>query len=121
MGRGQGMGGGFAQQQPVSMPQQTSQGPTKQDELAMLKQQAETIGQQMQQIHARIQQLEQQKVGTIGAKVDVERCTGCGACVDVCPTEAISLGNGRAVIDASACTACGLCVQECPTDAISLG
>ena len=120
MGRGQGMGGGLPQQQPAPMPQQASQGATQQDELAMLRQQADTIGQQMQQIHARIQQLEQQKAGTIAARVDVERCTGCRVCVDVCPTAAISVSNGTAVIDTSACNACGLCVQECPADAISL-
>jgi len=121
MGGGQGMGSGFPQRQPAPMPQQAPQGATTQDELAMLRQQAEAIGQQMQQIHARIQQLEQQKTGTIAARVDVERCTGCGACVDVCPAGAISLVDGTAVIDTRSCTACSLCVHECPTDAISLG
>ena len=56
-GRGQGMGGGFAQQ-PAAMPQQPAQPLTRNDELAMLKQQA--IAQQMQQIQQRIQELEQE-------------------------------------------------------------
>lgn len=58
-GRGQGMGAGFAQG-PVSMPQQPAQDLTQGDELAMLKQQAEAMSQQMQQIQDRIRQLEQE-------------------------------------------------------------
>jgi len=51
--------------------------------------------------------------------VDVEECTGCGDCVEVCPLEAISLNDGKAVID-DVCTECGLCLDECPNDAISV-
>jgi len=58
-GRGQGMGGGFAQG-PAAMPQQPAQATSKDDELAMLKQQAEAMAQQMQQIQQRISQLEQE-------------------------------------------------------------
>ena len=56
----------------------------------------------------------------MAAKIDSEKCTGCGVCVDVCPLEAISLNDGIAVIDEDSCTECGLCVDECPNDAISL-
>lgn len=56
----------------------------------------------------------------MAAKIDSEKCTGCGVCVDVCPLEAISLNNRIAVIDEDTCTECGLCVNECPNDAISL-
>ena len=41
------------------MPQQLPENLTKDDELAMLKQQAEAMSQQMQQIRERIEQLEQ--------------------------------------------------------------
>ena len=55
------------------------------------------------------------------AVVNAEECTGCGACVDVCPVEAIELNDdGIAVIDDDACTDCGACVEECPAEAISL-
>lgn len=54
MGGGQGMGAGFAANQAPSAG-------AGQDELAMLKQQAQAISQQMQQIQQRIQQLEQKK------------------------------------------------------------
>jgi len=57
----------------------------------------------------------------MAAKVDTERCTGCGACVKVCPVEAISLSDGKAQIDGDKCVDCGVCVGECPTDAINLG
>jgi len=58
-GRGQGVGAGFTQG-PISMPQQPAQPLTKADELAMLKQQAEAMVQQMQQIQERIKQLERE-------------------------------------------------------------
>jgi len=56
----------------------------------------------------------------MAAKVGIEKCTGCGDCVEVCPVEAISLNDDKAVIDEDTCTECGLCVDECPNDAISL-
>ena len=58
MGAGQGMGAGFAQG-PVPLPQQPPQGLSKDDELEMLKQQAQALAQQAQQIQDRISQLEQ--------------------------------------------------------------
>jgi len=33
-------------------------------------------------------------------RLDIERCTGCGACISVCPVKAIRMGpaeNGRRV------------------------
>jgi UDP-glucose 4-epimerase len=48
-----------------------------------------------------------------------EACVSCGACLDVCPVEAISLTNGRAHID-DRCKGCGRCVAACPAGAISL-
>ena len=56
----------------------------------------------------------------MAAKVNEELCTGCGACVEVCPVEAIRLSNGKAQIDGEKCVDCGVCVGECPTDAIRL-
>jgi len=50
-----------------------------------------------------------------------DACTACGACVSVCPVEAISEGEEKYTIDADACTDCGLCADECPFDAIEQG
>ena len=56
----------------------------------------------------------------MAAKVDAQKCTGCGDCVEVCPLQAISLNNDKAVIDEDTCTECGVCVDECPNEAIDL-
>jgi len=39
--------------------------------------------------------------------------------VDACPQEAISL-NDVAKVDPEKCTDCGACVEECSNDAISM-
>ncbi|MDI6916509.1 MAG: 4Fe-4S binding protein [Thermoplasmatales archaeon] len=55
----------------------------------------------------------------MAVKIDEEKCTGCGACVDVCPTEAITV-NEKAKVDEEKCIECSACVSECPVGAISL-
>ena len=52
--------------------------------------------------------------------IDKNSCTGCSACADECPAEAVALENEIAVVDADACVDCGSCVDVCPADAISL-
>ena len=55
---------------------------------------------------------------------DIQKCTGCGDCVTVCPAECIELATeegpkpGRKwistfTIDHSRCVSCGLCVEAC--------
>jgi len=50
--------------------------------------------------------------------VDSEKCTGCGACVGVCPQRAIRLQDGVAVIDQVFCRECGDCAEVCPEGAV---
>ena len=52
--------------------------------------------------------------------VDEETCTGCGTCVDACPSEAIEMIDGKAVVDPEKCVDCGVCVDECPVEAIHM-
>lgn len=42
---------------------------------------------------------------------------GCGACIEVCPAQFITL-NPFATIDHAYCTMCGSCENTCPYDAI---
>ena len=56
---------------------------------------------------------------SIVAVVEKEKCICCGACVDVCPENAIILRQ-TALITIDKCIGCGTCVPECPNDAISL-
>ena len=114
-GGGQGMGGraGFAES-PIP-PQESTQ-----DELAILKQQAEILSRQMHGIQEHIQQTEQKTQQPMTAKVDAETCAGCGVCVGACPLEIIRLCEGKILIDSSQCTGCGACVDICPIGAISL-
>ena len=41
-------------------------------------------------------------------------CTGCGACVERCPEQAIRLEGGRAETDLERCRRCGSCEVVCP-------
>jgi len=53
--------------------------------------------------------------------IDEEACSGCGTCVEWCPTDAIVLNTaGVARRDESACLGCGVCSRFCPDEAISL-
>lgn len=53
--------------------------------------------------------------------IDAEACTGCGTCIDWCPTDAIDLdADGVARRDENACLGCGVCARFCPESAISL-
>ncbi len=52
-------------------------------------------------------------------KIDEEKCTACGTCVDTCPVAALKI-DGKAKVDPDTCIDCGTCVDECPVEAISL-
>jgi NAD-dependent dihydropyrimidine dehydrogenase PreA subunit len=52
--------------------------------------------------------------------IDRALCTGCGTCIDACPTGAISLDEdgGVSTIDLTLCDECLGCLDVCPNDAI---
>ena len=54
-------------------------------------------------------------------KLDEERCTGCGMCLEVCPHEVFKMNTGHVEIrNRDACMECGACRRNCPFDAISV-
>ena len=53
-------------------------------------------------------------------ETDSEGCTGCGACVDVCPVDAVEVEGDAARVDRQWCIGCGVCVGACPGEAIRL-
>jgi len=50
--------------------------------------------------------------------VDRDRCCHCGACVGVCPPDALWLREVIIEVNEK-CTGCGLCIKICPAGAIS--
>jgi electron transfer flavoprotein alpha subunit len=49
--------------------------------------------------------------------VNIERCTGCGQCIDSCPFTAIVMQEGKAFIN-EYCQFCKACMSICPEGAI---
>lgn len=52
--------------------------------------------------------------------LDKDKCTLCGQCVAVCPSEASSLSATSSIIDRSKCIGCGKCAEVCPNGARKL-
>jgi len=65
-------------------------------------------------------------LGIIGASVPAvtdEPCSGCEACTEACPDDAITLGEDEVppVIDGNRCLVCGKCIGVCPTYTLTEG
>jgi Ni,Fe-hydrogenase III small subunit/formate hydrogenlyase subunit 6/NADH:ubiquinone oxidoreductase subunit I len=58
-------------------------------------------------------------------RMDPAQCTGCGACVNVCPTKALELRtaaqSGEFLIRGELCIRCGRCLTACTPGALSYG
>lgn len=52
--------------------------------------------------------------------VDEDLCYGCGACIALCPTNALDLINRLAIVNQDDCTLCNHCIPSCPVFALSI-
>jgi ferredoxin len=56
-------------------------------------------------------------------KVNWDKCTQCGACVSICPTDALYIKDRKTMevaFDPEKCIACELCIRPCPPRAIEV-
>jgi heterodisulfide reductase subunit A len=62
------------------------------------------------------------RAGGVVAQVDVAACSGCQACVGVCPFGAISFKEDEKVaeVNQALCKGCGTCAANCPSECITL-
>lgn len=48
------------------------------------------------------------------------KCIDCGACMALCPDQAIKIESSHHMIDRNVCSLCGICSANCPAGAIDL-
>jgi Fe-S-cluster-containing hydrogenase component 2 len=53
-------------------------------------------------------------------QTDLADCIGCGACVDICPVDAVKMVNEIPEVDHNWCIGCGVCAVACPAGVISI-
>jgi heterodisulfide reductase subunit A len=54
------------------------------------------------------------------AEVNINLCTGCGMCVQVCPYDSLSLKDGKVEVNEVLCEGCGTCSATCLRAAIQV-
>lgn len=55
----------------------------------------------------------------VSLEMDVEKCVGCGRCLDVCPHAVFAMDDRRARIRSrDDCMECGACARNCQAGAI---
>ena len=58
--------------------------------------------------------------GELAAVTDLNLCTDCGVCVEVCHFGARTIAAGGLALDTSQCYGCGLCAAACPEACIDM-
>ena len=69
---------------------------------------------------AEAEEAEAEEAGAVGVFEWEEGFQETPSFPDICPMEAISMLDGKAGINEEECSGCGLCVDECPSGAIRL-
>jgi NAD-dependent dihydropyrimidine dehydrogenase PreA subunit len=61
-------------------------------------------------------------MGEFTVKIDMDKCTGCGTCYDVCAFDVYGEpADGKAVIvEEDNCTGCESCASQCPEEVIEI-
>ncbi|MGD2098128.1 MAG: nitroreductase family protein [Desulfobacterales bacterium] len=58
---------------------------------------------------------------TVTTVIDAEKCIGCELCVKVCPSDTISMQDGKARVTGDRSLQCGHCAAVCPVEAVRVG
>jgi NAD-dependent dihydropyrimidine dehydrogenase PreA subunit len=54
-------------------------------------------------------------------EVDVEKCIGCGECVEICPVEVYEIQDEKSVVvNEEECVGCESCLEVCEEDAVTI-
>jgi ferredoxin len=59
--------------------------------------------------------------GKVTTTIDHDLCTGCGLCVQVCPSGTLSMHKGKAEVTGDRSLNCGHCQAICPEGAVIVG
>lgn len=57
---------------------------------------------------------------SVAPTINIDKCTGCGACIRVCAQHALKIIDGKISIDLKKCAGCGECIIECTPQALSI-
>ena len=61
---------------------------------------------------------ERREVGQMVPRVDLERCTYCRRCAEVCQYHAVAVVGEKVLVFPELCHGCGSCTLNCPTGAV---
>ncbi|MBU1947803.1 MAG: 4Fe-4S binding protein [Candidatus Eisenbacteria bacterium] len=63
-------------------------------------------------------EMDARSLSVLTPNVIAQKCTGCGACRDICEYNAIIMMGSKPLVFPELCHGCGECIHSCPTDAI---